>query len=206
MRWYSLIEILPMHREYLDQRIPAHPRHVLSEPVEGRPGGWLSARAKPARDRIGWTLGRGLRPLHPEAPVPAHPDHGLHLCGLCGGVRLRRLPTPAGLPPAVWLRWPAHRPELQEQPTAPGGDRLHDLAGGAVDPEHRRGKRCDAHHRPVVGIAPLATAMFRIDCPTSKVVQPIATRRCWLLLQLRAMRRPTKPNSRRKTSRSREPT
>ena len=45
-----------------------------------------------------------------------------------------------------------------------------------------------------------------MDWPTSKVVQPMAIRRCWLLRQLRATLRPTKPNSSKNISSITEPT
>ena len=58
----------------------------------------------------------------------------------------------------------------------------------------------------MVGIAPEATAMFRIDWPTRIVVQPMATSRAWLLRQRRATRSPTQATSIRNSSSSTEPT
>ena len=53
-----------------------------------------------------------------------------------------------GGPAGVRVRWGAGGPELPQQPAATGGDRLHSPARGAIDPEHRRGQRRHAHHRP----------------------------------------------------------
>ena len=58
---------------------------------------------------------------------------------------------------------------------------------------------------PVVGIAPDASAMLRIDCPTRIVQQPMATSRVWLLRQRRATVSPSQATSIRNSSSSSEP-
>ncbi len=135
-------------RQHCHQRVPAAAGGVLSQPLAGRPGGWLPIGAEPAGNRLWRHLRRGLRALHPEAPVSADSEHRFHLRRVRRGIRLRRFGGPAGLPAAVRLCGVAGCPDLPQQPAAADRHGLHHPAGGAIDPEHCGGQWCHAHHRP----------------------------------------------------------